>query len=218
MRTTRRHLLAGAGAGIAAGLAGCTGGATSWGAANATLSTEVQNDTQFSHHRTTEDTITREFGVSVLTRTVEVTNVIAEYDRAIEVGPIGTRLQAAVFAVLSTPQVRMLGRTFNPVADMSTAEIAKMVQERYDQIGNVSEDREFEGTVAGESTTVTRFTATARLVEADVGLDVYLYVSQAVEAGEDFLVTLSVHPRSFDLERSTIEQLMGGVVHAPPEE
>lgn len=213
MQPTRRDLLAGVGAGIAVGAAGCTSGGASFGAAEATLSTSVQSDTGYSHHRTTEDTVVKEFGRFGFSRSVEVTNVVSEYDRAIEIGLLDARLQAAVFAVLSTPQVRIVGRSFNPVADMTTAEIAELIQERYDGISDVREDGSFTAPVAGESTTVTRFTAKARLVAANVGLDVYLFVSSAVEVGEDFLVTLAVHPQAHGRKEDTVRRLMDGVVY-----
>lgn len=214
MRPTRRDLLAGVGTGIAAGLAGCTSGGASFGAGEAVLSESVRKDTGYGHHRTTEDTVVKEYGLFGVTRSVEVTNVVAEYDRAVEIGLLGTRLQAAVFAVLSTPQVRLVGRSFNPVADMTTVDIAEMIQERYEDISDVEEDGSFTATVAGESTSVTRFTAKARLVTVGTGIDVYLFVSSAVEFGEDFLVTLAVHPREFGRAEGTVQQLMGGVERA----
>ena len=215
MQPTRRELLAGLGTGAAVGLAGCSGQLTAEGAAfdatEATLSASVQSDTGYTHHRTEPFTVTREFGRFGLTRRVEVTNVVSEYDRAIELGFLGTRVQAAVFATLSTPQVRVLGRSFNPVAEMTTVEIAEMIQERYENVDDVREDGTFPARVGGESTTVTRFTATARLVDPGLSVEVFLYVSEAVEFGEDFLVTLAVHPRAFGRARDTVETLMGGV-------
>ncbi len=218
MRATRRELLVGAGGGLAVGLAGCTGQLTGDGAAfaatEATLSAGVQADTGYSHHRTTEDTVVEEFERFGFTRRIEVTNVIGEYDRALELEFLGVRLQAAVFAILSTPQVRILGRSFNPVADMAPVEIAELLQERYEQIRDVQEDGSFETRVGGESTTVSRFTANARLVEAGRGVDVYLYISAAVEAGDDYVVTLAIHPQFFGRRRETVETLMAGVEHA----
>lgn len=215
MRPTRRELLAGAGTGLAVGLAGCSGQLTAdgaaFGAAEASLSASVQSETDYSHHRTEPFTVTREFSRIGFTRTVEVTNVISEYDRAVSI--LGQRLQGAVFATLSTPRVEVLRKSFNPVAEMSTVEIAHMIQERYENVSNVSEQGSFESAVAGESTTVTRFTASADLVATGVGVDVYLYVSGAVELGEDFVVCLAVHPRAMGEERDTVETLLGGVEH-----
>lgn len=217
MQPTRRELLAGAGTGLAVGLAGCSGQLTAEGAAfgavEASLSASVQSDTGYSHHRTEPFTVTREFERLGFSRTVEVKNVVSEYDRAIELGLLGGRLQAAVFATLSTPQVDILGKAFNPVAEMSTVEVAEMIQERYENVTDVREQGSFESSVGGTSTTVTRFTATARLVETGVGVDVYLYVSEAVEFGEDFVVTLAAHPQAFGEQRETVATLMAGVEH-----
>jgi hypothetical protein len=95
MQPTRRDLLAGLGTAAAAGLAGCSGqwtaeGAT-FGATEAALSASVQRDTGYSHHRTEPFTVTREFGRFGLTRSVGVSNVVSEYDRAVELGFLGTR-------------------------------------------------------------------------------------------------------------------------------
>lgn len=217
MQPTRRELLAGVGTGLAAGLAGCSGQLTAegaaFGAAEASLSASVQSDTGYSHHRTESFTVTREFRRFGFSRSVDVTNVISEYDRAIELGLLGQRLQAAVFATLSTPQVNILGKSFNPIADMSTVEIAQLIQKKYENVGNVREDGSFESSVGGTAATVTRFTATARLVAAGVNVDIYLYVSEAVEFDDDFVVGLAAHPRAFGAARDTVEALLAGVDH-----
>jgi hypothetical protein len=216
MRPTRRQFLVGTGA-AAVGLAGCTGRLTAEGAAfgatEATLSASVQSDTGYSHHRTVEDVQSRQFSRFGISRTVEVTSVVSEYDRAIELGFLGTRIQAAVFATLSSPRISILGRDFNPLADMSTEAIANQIQERYDNIHNVREGGSLEAEVAGETTTVTRFTADARLIEVGQGVEIYLYVSEPLEAGEDFVVTLAAHPTAFGRNESTVRTLMGGVEH-----
>lgn len=218
MQPTRRELLAGTGAGLAVGLAGCSGQLTAdgaaFGAAEASLSASVQRDTGYSHHRTEPYTVIREFGRFGFGRHVEVTNVISEYDRAVELGVLGQRLQAAVFATLSSPKVEVLGKSFNPIAEMSTVEIAEMIQQRYENVSDVRERGSFESTFAGESTTVTRFTASADLVGAGVGVDVYLYVAAAVDLGQDFVVGLAVHPRAIGEQRDTVETLLAGVEHA----
>lgn len=215
MRPTRRELLAGAGTGFAAGLAGCSGRLTgegaAFGAAEVSLSANVQESTDYSHYRTAQLPITREFQRFGFSRSVEVTNVVTEYDRAIELGVLGTRIRAAVFATLSTPQVSILGRSFNPVAEMAGPEIVAMIQKHYDMIQDVREDGTFETAVNGRSTAVTRFTATARLLEAGLNVDVYLYVSEAAEFGEDFLVGIAVHPVAFGEQRETVETLFAGV-------
>lgn len=215
MQPTRRQLLAGAGAGLATGLAGCSGQLTAEGAAfdaaEVSLAASVQSDTGYSHYRTEDLTVTREFSRFGFSRSVEVTNSVSEYDRAIELSLLGQRVRAAVFAALSTPQVDILGKSFNPVADMSTREIAGMLQEHYENVDDIREDTSFESTVAGQTTTVTRFTAAATLVELGVSVDIYLYVSEAVELDGDFVVALAAHPQAFGEERDTVEALLSGV-------
>jgi hypothetical protein len=217
MKRSRRAFLAGVGTVGAAGLAGCSGQLTAEGAAfgatGATLSTSVQSETGYTHHRTAEDVRSRQFSRFGITRTVEVTSVVSEYDRAIELGWLGARIQSAVFATLSTPQISILGRDFNPIAEMDAAAIAGMLQDRYDNVEDVREDGEIETEVAGEATTVTRFTAEARLVELDRGIDIYLYVSDPVEVGEDFVVTLAAHPTAFGRNEDTVGTLLSGVEH-----
>jgi hypothetical protein len=220
MRPTRRELLGAAGAGGLAGLAGCVGTLTEDGAGftatAAVLPTAVQEDTGYTHFRTTEETVTEEFERFGFSRSVEVTNGLSEYDRALELDFLGVRVQAAVFATLSTPQVSILGRSFNPVAELSTAEIAEKIQQRYENVENVREEASFEAPVAGETATVTRFVADARLVEAGTTVEVYLYVNEAVELGEDFLVALASHPRAFGEQRDTVRALLAGVEQGAP--
>ena len=85
------------------------------------------------------------------------------------------------------------------------------VEERYENIENAAEDGTFETDVAGRSTTVTRFTADARLIELGQSVEIYLYVSEAVEVGDDFVVTVAAHPRAFGREEPLVRTLMAGV-------
>lgn len=217
MQPTRRQFIAATGAFAAAGLAGCTGELTgegaAFGAAEARLSASVRSETGYTHHRTVEDVQSRHFERYGISRSVDVTSVISEYDRAIELGVLGTRVRAAVFASLSTPQIRVFGRNFNPVETMSSVDIAELIQERYDNIDDVREDHRFEARVGEATTTVTRFRATARLVELGAGIDIYLYISSAVELDDDFVVTMAAHPQAFGEQVETVRALMGGVEH-----
>lgn len=196
-------------------LAGCTGRLTAEGAAfaaaGATLPPEVQSATGYTHHRTEDSTVAQQFSRFGIARTVKVTNVVAEYDRAIELSLLGQRLQAAVFATLATPKVRVLGREYNPVAGMSTAEIAALVQERYDDFDVAGARETYAWSVAGRDATVTRFDAEAQLLAVGRSVDVHLYVSRAVDAGADFVVTVAAHPRAFGRQERTVQRLMAAV-------
>ena len=215
MEPTRRQFLAGAGAATVAGLAGCSGRPTlegaAFAAAGATLPRDVQRETGYTHYRTDETTATRQFERFGVGRTVEVTSVVAEYDRAIELGLLGRRVQAAVFAVFSTPRVRILGREYNPVARMTPTELAEAAQQRYADFDDVTPVESFEGTVGGRPAPVTRFDADARLLAVGREVDVHLYVSGAVELGGEYVVALAVHPRALGRRAATVERLMAAV-------
>lgn len=215
MRSTRRAFLAGVGASGAAALAGCTGRLTGEGAAfaasGATLPGDAQARTGYTHHRTEPSTVSQQFRRFGITRTVDVTNVISEYDRAIELSLLGQRVQAAVFATIATPKVRILGREYNPVAGMSTAELAETLQQRYANVEVYGRVESFEAPVAGATTVVSRFDAEARLLALGQPVDVHLYLSAAVARGGDFVVTVAVHPKAFGTRADTVHDLMAAV-------
>lgn len=216
MDIDRRRLLAGGGAALAASLSGCLGVVTgdralAFAADPVRVAPAALRATNYGEYRVYQDTITRTVGAFGVDRTVEVENWVAEYDQGVDL-PLG-RLQAAVFATLSTPQVRVLGQRFNPVAGMSTDEIVALVQSRYEAVENVSKETDLSATLLGEETTLSRYTADARLVDGGVTLSVYLYVAGAVTAGEDFVLALAVHPRFAGTRIDRVRRLLAGVEH-----
>jgi hypothetical protein len=206
MEPTRRRFLASAGADAVAGLAGCTGRPTlegaAFAAAGATLPRDVQRETGYTHHRTDETTATRQFERFGVGRTVEVTSVVAEYDRAIELGLLGRRVQAAVFAVLSTPPVRIFGRACNPVARMTPTELAETDQQRYAKFDDLTPVESFEGRAAGAADAVRRRCPTAG--RGPRGGRTPLR-ERGVECGGEYVVALAVHPRALGRRAATVE-------------
>lgn len=216
MDASRRRFLAGASVALSGSLAGCAAvtGDLEFGASAATVSDPVLQQTNYSRYRLREDTVAREVGFGPITKTVRVNNVIAEYDQAL--GLLGQRLQVAVFATLATPQVTFLGRTFNPVGEMSTDDLAEMIQSRYEGIGNVRQETELQATMLGQSTTLTRFTADAQLASTGISVEIYLYVTTAVEAGSDFVLAVAGHPVAAGTREEVVRTLLGGVRHEVP--
>ena len=141
-----------------------------------------------------------------------MTSVVAEFDRAIGLGLLGRRVQAAVFAVLSTPPVRIFGRACNPVARMTPTELAETAQQRYADFDDVTPVESFEGTIGGRPTPVTRFDADARPIAVGREVDVHLYMSGSIEFGNEYVVALAVHPRALGRRAATVERQMAGVV------
>ncbi|RQH01478.1 DUF6517 family protein [Natrarchaeobius oligotrophus] len=217
MTVTRRTVLAtGVVAGTAA-IAGCTDplrGTLS--SSPATVSEEARSAVGYDEHVVDELIVDHPVGLFGLERTIEVINWYAEYDRAISLEGLGlTRLQAAVFIVLSTPQVSVLGRTHNPVGEYSTDELVALIQERYDGLEIERAVDEETATVLDAETTVVRYRAQARLVEAGRRLDVTLHVSEPVAHGDDFVLCVAVYPRllGVDVEASSVRTLLEGVRH-----
>lgn len=212
---TRRRMLAGLGTAATAGLAGCSGltGPITFDSASVSVAQQALSQTGYKHNRTTHPVITRTVSKFGITKTVKVTNTVAEYDRAIDLGALGLgRYRAAVFAILSTPQISFLGQTFNPIGKMSPKELAAMLQQRYENLQNLSKESEFTASVAGSETTVTRFAGKATLAGAGVAVDVYVYVGAAVSIGKDFVVPIAAHPQSLE-EKQEVQRLLQGITH-----
>lgn len=212
MDRRRRQILTGAGAALAAGFAGCAGGPLTFEASPAAVTSAVRRKTGYDSYRTAELLFQRAIGPGPLQRDVEVRSALHEYDRAVD-APVLGRAQAAVFAVLSTPQVRVLGRGFNPIGDMSTDELAETIQEHYAGIHQLVPDGKLSVTVLDEEVTATRYRGRARLFTSATSVGVYLYLTEAVNSDRDFVVCLGVHPRAFGLQEATVRQLLDGVVH-----
>lgn len=219
MNTTRRRLIAGTGTAGLVGLAGCAGidtgfitgdDAAEFAATPATVADATLEETEYELNQLTEEVITREFEAGGQTRDVEVTNHQAEYDRSVEI--LGTRYQAAVFTVLSTPQVTVLGRTFNPVGDMDRDDLAEMIQERYDQIENVELESEYSMTLLGRETSIGQYSADGRLADTDVTVDLAMHISDPIEVGDDFVIGLGAYPKLLG-GSDAVRKLFAGIEH-----
>ncbi|MWG34495.1 DUF6517 family protein [Halomarina oriensis] len=216
VRLDRRRLLAGVGATGVTALAGCLGVLTGdeparFGASAATVPDSTLAATGYGHHRTSESPVTRTYEVAGQSRDVEATNVVAEYERAVEIPLVG-RFRAAVFAALSTPQVAVLGETFNPVGEMSTDELLAMVQERYEALRDLRRESERRVTVLGEETRATRYAGTALLLGGDVRVEIFLTITEAVAAGGDFVLGIGAYPRVLD-DRDEVTAMLESIRH-----
>ncbi|MGQ3412148.1 DUF6517 family protein [Natrinema sp. LN54] len=205
----RRTVLAGAGAAGLAGLSGCLGliGMDEHESSPAGVEADTRSATGYDQIGIEEVVVEREVGP--LSEEISVTNYKTTHEKAVDMGPLG-RQRGAVFIVLTTPQVSLLGREFNPVEEMSATELMELVASNYDGLGDVSPDEEFSVSILEEETTRSRFTGEAQFDGADVDVDVH--VSEAVEAGEDLLVSIGVYPRRLrGQEEDRIVSLMESV-------
>ena len=158
-----------------------------------------------------KDVVVREtLEVGPISEDVTVINHLTEYDKSVDIGPLETA-RAAVFVVLSTPKVGVLGRNVNPVEEMSADELVDLLESNYDDVENVDRDGDDDVTILGQETTQTRFTAEAAF--EGTSLDVYVHVSEAVETDEDLLVSIGIYPQELRTEEEpNVETLMEGII------
>lgn len=222
---SRREALAAIGTGIVGSTAGCldavpfVGGPMTFEAAVSTVPEAVLAETGYEEQGRDELVIERTVEAGGQTQAVVVTNQQVEYDKGVDLGaaglPVDQRVRAAICTVLTTPQVEVLGRSFNPVADMDSADLAETVQGRYEGMEGLERVGEETAPVAGQSTTVGAFEGEADLVEAGVAVDVTLHISEAVEAGDDLIVAVAGYPTVLaDQEAPHAFAMLDGIEHS----
>lgn len=207
----RRTVLAGVPSALLVGsMAGCTdlitGDEARFEAETATVSEGARSDTNYEEQSVEEDVRERNF--EQVNRTVVVVNMLAEYSRSVDIG-LGLSGELARFAVLSTPQVEIAGQAFNPIDDLNNEELALRLQEQYDGINNVQSVGERDGSMLGETVTVSRFEAEAQTNGESV--DVFIHLAQT-QSESDFVVALGVHPKDIE-ETDRINRLLEGIQH-----
>lgn len=208
----RRHFLAGTGALGLASVSGCLGvvGLDEHEATPAGVDADTREGTGYEQQIPEEREIEETLEAGPISETVRVTNYLTEHEKAVDLGPLGEQ-RAAVFMVLTTPQISVPGAQFNPVDDMSPEELADLVADNYDEMDDIDHQEDYSLSILDQSTTVSKFEASARFEGEDVDVD--LHVSEAVETDDDLLVTLGVYPQEVAAEEEgNVEALMQGVV------
>lgn len=208
----RRTVLGGLGIAGLTSLAGCLGlvGMDEHESSPVGVEASVRNETGYAQTDIDDIVVEEEAGVGPVSETVRVTNYMTEHEKSVSVGPLIDQ-RAAVFIVLTTPQVGVAGRNFNPVEDMSADELVELVENNYDDIGNISHEEDDEITILEGETTRSRFDADATFDGYDLSVD--LHVSEAVETDDDdLLVTIGVYPQELrGQEEDDVLALMKGV-------
>ncbi len=191
---------------------GCVGFLTGsealeFSASKATPSDRALSDTGYEEVGVEEQTVNETVSAAGQEREVEVTNWMAQYDRSVDLGTLGSQ-RAAVFVAFATPQVEVAGKTFNPVGDMSNRELLRQLQSRYDglqvgaQVGNDSV------TALGEERAVETYEGQAGFQGATA--DVYVHVTTFEHDG-DFVIAVAVYPQQLDGEQERVYALIGGL-------
>ncbi|WP_248896869.1 DUF6517 family protein [Haloplanus halobius] len=213
---TRRGVTASA-VGLLTMTAGCgfiTGSESlSFSASPATVTDQAISETGYEEVTVTDQVVTREFSVAGQTREVEVTNQLAQYERQVDLGPLGSE-RAAVFVAFTSPQVEIATESFNPIADMSEREVLQQFESQYESISVGDAVGERTVTIVDQSATVTKFEGTATLAGAEV--DVYLHAA-TVQHESDYVVTVAIYPQQLSDEEENVVTLLEGLEHATSE-
>lgn len=210
----RRNFLAVGALGGAATLSGCLGFITGsepaeFSASPARVPDATLNDTGYALDEVDDIVIEEEFEAVGMSREVIVTNYNASYQKTVDVGPIGQH-EAAVFTALTTPKAEVLGREFNPVAEMSSQELAELVQDHYDGFDELEHVEDDSTTVNDQETTVSTFRTEATLSEVNQDVEIYVMVTEAVDLDDDLVVTIGAYPQLID-EEANVRQMMATV-------
>ena len=178
-------------------------------ASQATVSEDALQETGYEEVSVNESEVTREFSAAGQSRNVTVTNWVAMYERTVDVPVIGEQ-RAAVFGAFASPEVSVLGKSFNPIEDYSERDLAELAQQQYDglSVGQTASTRE--ATVLNESTTVTKFEGTAEISGQSV--DVYVHVTKVKHDG-DHVVAVAIYPQDLDGEQERVDALLDGLEH-----
>lgn len=155
-----------------------------------------------------EETV--EFGGQ--SRTVTANSPTRTYQRSIELG--GIELEGGLFAVASLPTVAVAGRTFNPISDLSHAELltrfGSELGGQYGSLENAEFEGEFQEPILEQETTVSKFLMTTTLQQREV--DTSLYVA-TIDHNEDLIVSVGGHPQSLPEERARVIDLKRSLQH-----
>ena len=214
MTTLRRRALLG---GLASGLlatAGCLGVVSgdqplAFESDPAAVGDGALSETGYELADRRSPALSREVSVAGQTREVTVTNHVALYEKSIDFGPLG-RQKAAGFALITTPQIEVAGRAFNPVGEMSTERLLREFGSRF---GGLTIDGKV-GTESvstlGASVTVEEYAGTATVQGRE--MEVSVHVSR-FEHAEDYVIAAGTYPRRLDGEAENVLALVSGIEH-----
>lgn len=196
---------------VTAGCGFITGqSALTFSASPTTVPDGAQSETGYTEVTVEEQTVTRTFSAADQSREVEVTNQLAQYERQVDLGPLGSQ-RAAVFVTLTSPEVEVAGQTFNPISEMSNREILAEFESQYDGISVGDRVGSQSVAVLGGSATVEKFEGSATLAGTQV--DTYVHAMK-VKDGDDYVVAVAIYPQQLPGEEENVVTLLEALEHS----
>ncbi|AHG04035.1 hypothetical protein HALDL1_10820 [Halobacterium sp. DL1] len=192
---------------------GCLGilsGPVTFSASAATVGDSTLDETGYEEASVTSSEITKTFSAAGQSKNVTVTNQVAMYERNVDVPVLGEQ-RAAVFSAFASPEVSVVGQTFNPIKDYSNRELAELAQEQYSSLSIGEEVGTRTVTVLEETAEVSKFDGTATF-QGGQSVDVYVHVTKVKHDG-DFVVAVAIYPQALDDEQQHVDALLEGLEH-----
>lgn len=211
----RRRTLLGALSTVTVASAGCLGVLTGSEplereASTARVGDDVLASTDYELADSGSRRIEREVTVGGQTREVHAVNQLAEYNRTVDLGPLGEQ-KFAVFAVLATPAFEIGGQVMSPVEEWSDRKLARQIQSQYENLEVGEETGERTVSTLDTEMGLSKFEGTATIA-GNEGVDIYLHVGK-VQHDEDFVLPIAVYPQQLSGEGETVGTLVGGLTH-----
>jgi len=194
-------------------LGGCTGflsGPVTFSASQATVSDDALEETGYQHNSTEPMNASRTFSAAGQSKEVEVTSWISEYHQRVGLPGVGEQ-KVAVFATFSSPQVEVLGQSFNPLAKYDDRQLAQQFTSQLDSVSDVRKVDSQNRTMLGKTTKVSKFEASVTTATG-IEFDAYLHVTKVKHEG-DFVVAVGVYPQKLPGQDQKVYRLLRGVQH-----
>ncbi|MFO7927879.1 MAG: DUF6517 family protein [Halobacteriota archaeon] len=211
----RREIIAAAGGVALSAVAGCLGaaGLDEHEAAPAGVDPSVRESTGYERTNVEELVVRETVGAAGVSEEIVVTNYLTEHEKSVSFGPLGS-VRAAAFVVLTSPQISIAGRGFNPIAEMSTGELVDLLGAEFEGINEVEHVSDGEVTILEQETVESIFEGEAEVEGMTV--DVNIHITESVQTTNDHLTTVGVYPTQIrGSEEENIRSLMGAVVEEP---
>ena len=208
-----RRVAAGAVLALLVVTSGCTGflsGPVTFSSTKATVSDAALEETGYEHNRTEKKVVSRTFEKAGQSKEVKVTNWISEYHKRVGLPGVGEK-KVAVFATFTSPQVDVLGKSFNPLSKYDNRELAEQFTSQLDSVDNMQKVNSRNRTMLGKTTKVTKFEATVTTATG-IKFDAYVHVTKVKHEG-DFVVALAVYPQKLGSQDESVGRLLEGVEH-----
>ena len=209
---SRRTMLASAGVVAASGFAGCLGtvGLDEHVASAAGVDQEVREETGYEQTNIEEIVVEETFEAAGISEDIVVRNYLTEHEKSIDLGPLGSH-RAASFVVLTSPQISILGRGFNPISEMSSDELIELLEADFDGIGNAEKVGDDTVSILDQETDEAVYEAEAEV--EGIPVDVNIHVTESVQTASDHLVAIGVYPKQVQGgEESNVAAMMDGIV------